>query len=115
MSKLKVVGNHASFRCPGCKGWHSVRISGEGSWGFNGDVEKPTFTPSILTRSGHYIPESKSCWCEYYKNHPEEIGDKEHGLDCFICHSFVTDGKIQFLGDCTHALANQTVDLPDLS
>jgi hypothetical protein len=26
---------------------------------------------------------------------------------------FVTDGRIQFLGDCTHALAGQTVDLPD--
>jgi hypothetical protein len=23
----------------------------------------------------------------------------------------VTDGRIQFLGDCTHALAGQTVDL----
>ncbi len=21
------------------------------------------------------------------------------------CHTFVTDGRIQFLGDCTHALA----------
>lgn len=30
-----------------------------------------------------------------------------------VCHSFVTEGRIQFLGDCTHALANQTVDLPD--
>ena len=31
------------------------------------------------------------------------------------CHSIVTDGKIQFLADCTHALAGQTVDLPDWS
>jgi len=31
-----------------------------------------------------------------------------------ICHSFIRDGKIQFLGDCTHALAGQTVDLPEL-
>jgi hypothetical protein len=30
-----------------------------------------------------------------------------------VCHSFVTDGKIQFLSDCTHALAGQTVALPD--
>ena len=29
-----------------------------------------------------------------------------------VCHSFVTDGLIQFLGDCTHALAGQTVDMP---
>jgi len=30
-----------------------------------------------------------------------------------VCHSFVTDGRIQFLTDCTHALAGQTVDIPD--
>ena len=30
-----------------------------------------------------------------------------------VCHSFVTDGRIQFLADCTHALAGQTVDLPE--
>jgi hypothetical protein len=30
------------------------------------------------------------------------------------CHSFVRNGRIEFLGDCTHALASQTVDLPDL-
>jgi hypothetical protein len=30
-----------------------------------------------------------------------------------VCHSFVTDGRIQFLSDCTHELAGQTVDLPD--
>jgi hypothetical protein len=29
------------------------------------------------------------------------------------CHSFVTNGKIQFLADCTHKLAGQTVELPD--
>lgn len=30
-----------------------------------------------------------------------------------LCHSFVTDGKIQFLNDCFHSLKGQTVDLPD--
>jgi hypothetical protein len=30
-----------------------------------------------------------------------------------ICHSFITDGRIQFLGDCTHRLAGQTVPIPD--
>ena len=31
-----------------------------------------------------------------------------------ICHSFITDGKIQFLSDCTHDLAGKTVELPDI-
>ena len=30
------------------------------------------------------------------------------------CHSFIKDGQIQFLGDCTHSLAGQTVALPNL-
>ena len=30
-----------------------------------------------------------------------------------VCHSFVTDGRIQFLGDCTHKLAGQTVNIPE--
>lgn len=29
-----------------------------------------------------------------------------------VCHSFVREGRIQFLGDCTHRLAGHTVDLP---
>lgn len=29
------------------------------------------------------------------------------------CHSFVVDGQMQFLGDCTHALAGQTVPIPE--
>lgn len=30
-----------------------------------------------------------------------------------VCHSFVRDGQIQYLGDCTHEYAGKTVDLPD--
>jgi len=30
-----------------------------------------------------------------------------------VCHSFVTDGNIQYLGDCTHELAGQTIELPE--
>jgi hypothetical protein len=64
-------------------------------WGFNGDMDKPTFTPSILCR-----------WEEWQG---ENVPNKKH-----VCHSFVTDGKIQFLNDCTRSLAGKTVDLPDL-
>lgn len=28
------------------------------------------------------------------------------------CHSWVTEGRIEFLADCTHSMAGQTVDLP---
>lgn len=114
MSKIKLLGNTASFKCPGCKLFHSLNVSGTSPvWGFNGDVNKPTFTPSVLAKTGHYASGHKhgdDCWCTYYAENPDEPRD---GFECGICHSFVTDGRIQFLSDCTHELANQTVELPD--
>ena len=80
------------FECPGCGVPHGIAV-GNGSgprWGYNGDANKPTFTPSILVQF-HFGKDHKSV----------------------VCHSFVTDGRIQFLNDCTHELAGQTVDIPD--
>ncbi len=81
---------HHAFRCPGCGNAHMIRTAGahQPVWSFNGDVENPTVSPSILVNPGNDT------------RYPR-------------CHSFVRDGKIQFLADCTHALAGQTVDIPD--
>lgn len=102
-SKLRsLAGGRIAFRCPGCGDVHALPV-GEGPdprWGYNGDVERPTFTPSILVT-----------WSEP-SDVPEEFDDTSKDLK-HVCHSFVTDGRIQFLGDCTHTLAGQTVDLPD--
>lgn len=101
-----------SFQCPGCKESHNI---GE-TWQFNGDVERPTFSPSILVKSGHYadtLRHDHPCWCDH---NAEMIakGEEPSGFECGICHSFVRDGKIEFLSDCTHALAGQTVELPEI-
>jgi len=112
--KLRLCeGNTVMFRCPGCGESHAINVgSGPGPrWGFNGNGDAPTFTPSILVRTGHYVPgheNKENCWCTYNAEHPDDAT-----FECRICHSFVTDGRIQFLSDCTHALAGQTVDLPD--
>lgn len=82
------VGNgrvHFGIRCPGCDEVHAL----DERWTFNDNFERPTFTPSLLCRGERPEP--------------------------FVCHSFITDGRIQFLSDCTHALAGQTVDLPPFS
>ena len=106
------AGNRLHFWCPGCDRMHGVGF-GEGDgprWTWNGDAVKPTFQPSVLVQSGHYIPgHIGECWCSYYRANP----DKKPEFKCSVCHSFVVDGKIQFLSDCTHALAGQTVDLPE--
>jgi hypothetical protein len=78
------------FQCPGCGGGHWVRARGpEPCWAVSSvDTDYPTVNPSILVRGSH-------------KGKPT------------VCHSFVRDGKIQFLNDCTHELAGQTVEIPD--
>lgn len=99
-SRLRnTVGGGIAFFCPGCDDVHVVRITAKtgGNWGYNGDPEKPTFTPSVKVT--------------YHARQTAPEGSKWRSGR--ICHSFVTDGRIQFLADCTHALASQTVELPD--
>lgn len=73
--------------CPACD--DAVMISDDWSW--NGDSERPTFSPSLLTRF--------------------TMAGRDH-----VCHSFVVDGVWQYLADCTHDRAGQhvpMVDVPD--
>jgi hypothetical protein len=104
--------NTLLFWCPGCNECHGVKV-GDGPgprWAWNTDPTKPTFTPSILVRSGHYMPDHKGeCWCDYNKLYPEDLG----GYKCSVCHSFIQEGSIIFLDDCTHTLRGQTVPLPE--
>lgn len=108
-------GGKAGLRywCQGCDGPHSVVIEGPGAWGYNGNPDAPTFTPSVLVRSGHHVPgqEGKPCWCSYEERFGRPL---PKGVGCGICHTFITDGMVQFLGDCTHQFAGQTLPLPDL-
>lgn len=105
-SKLRrLEGGLAAFWCPGCNAAHQLRIEGQHAWGFNGDGDRPTFTPSVLTwGKARFLTDEES---EVIR-----AGGKVDVPD-FRCHSFVTDGRIQFLSDCSHDLAGQTVDLPD--
>lgn len=99
-------GGSILFRCPGCNTAHRVTV-GEGPgprWGFNGNAEAPTFTPSVLVRGTVPITDDE---------HARIMAGEAFEPTPLVCHSFVTDGRIQFLSDCTHALAGQTIDLPE--
>lgn len=116
LSKIfrEAESDRLSFWCPGCKTSHTIRHGPDG-WGWNGSVEKPTFTPSVLFRSGHYAPgfsSNDNCWCKYNAEQ-EAKGECPAKFKCQQCHTYITDGRIQFLSDCTHELAGQTVDLPE--
>lgn len=114
MKIKKLSDGKVRFMCPGCGENHVIGITTPNgpNWTWNGSEDAPTFKPSVLVTSGHYSNRHHAgdeCWCDYNRDHPDDVSFK-----CVICHSFVTDGKIQFLGDCSHELANQTVELPDI-
>lgn len=78
-----------AFWCPGCKCAHGVWTKDHNphtnaKWGFNGNMKKPTFTPSILIHPSDNQPQ---------------------------CHTFVTNGRIEFLSDCTHEYAGKIIDM----
>lgn len=74
------------FKCPACKVDHAV----DGTWNFNGDFEKPTFSPSVL-----------------YKEF-DEAGP------VYICHFYIRDGVIDYLNDCSHVLKGDKIPMEDL-
>lgn len=67
------------FMCPGCNCYHMF----DARWTWNGDVNRPTFSPSLAVFMGT---------------------DRQ-------CHSFVRDGRIEFLADSRHRLAGQIVEM----
>lgn len=112
--KIQVRDDLVTFFCPGCNMQHHISV-GEGDgprWNWNGSKERPTFTPSVLVRNGHFAhgAKDKDCWCDYHRNNP----DSDINFKCVLCHTFITDGKIQYLDDCSHELAGQTIDLPPI-
>jgi hypothetical protein len=78
-----------SFYCPGCECDHGVWTTESNNnkaiWQFNDDMDKPTFSPSLLIHHGAGI----------------------------VCHSFIREGKIEYLSDCTHKFAGQTIEMED--
>lgn len=105
VSKLNHSGMEAYvFDCPGCKMQHMPVVGYEASykertltagrgapqWGFNGDINSPTFTPSLLIR-------------EYEGQNVVRV-----------CHFFIKNGTIEFLNDCTHPLKGRTVPMAEV-
>lgn len=73
------------FVCPGCKETHALNL-GPGGWTVVSWVPL-TLAPSVLVTGG---------------------GDPN-----YRCHSFIRNDKIEFLADCSHALAGKTVPMVD--
>lgn len=91
-----------SFFCLGCDCYHAVNLDSQRpghAWSWNSSEARPTITPSVLVRTGREVD-------------PAFV--REEGDPPERCHSYVTDGRIQYLDDCTHHLAGKTIDLPSV-
>lgn len=116
-SKLRKWSDAASgqegliYWCQGCKTSHMICTNGQSAWGWNGDVEKPVFSPSVLTTGARQLTDEE-----------HEIYMRDGVLppaELIRCHTFVgcngaQPGEVIFLGDCNHELAGQVHPLPDL-
>lgn len=68
--------------CPACEREHPL----PDSWNFNGDVSKPTFSPSFKQNFFYLFGDQTR----------RPNGDER------TCHYIITDGKIQFCPDSWH-------------
>lgn len=80
---------HVTLNFPGPVGLLTLPVirsgtrEGTGCWTWNGDIDKPTLRPSVLTQDGNQLR----------------------------CHTWVNDGQAQFLDDTSHELRGRTVDM----
>jgi hypothetical protein len=98
------------FWCPACRQEHrfcTKAVSGvreDGTrwpvWTFNGDMARPTFSPSLLYQTG------KGRWegTRWVATGPKRV----------VCHLHLRDGQLAYCGDNPHQFNGKTVPLPDL-
>lgn len=106
---LRAANGQIWFECPGCGSPHAVRVGEIHSdrWTWNGNVNKPTFSPSVLVTWPEWDPPVTSENLAQWDKAPWPQRQLEKR-----CHSFVVDGVVQFLDDCTHKLAGQSAPIP---
>ncbi len=73
-----------TFHCPGCGFSHGF----DDTWSITGELDYPTVHPSLLS------------W--------------QPGDNSYRCHLFIKAGKLEYLSDCSHQLAGQTVMMEDV-
>ncbi len=97
---------HLTIHIPGPSGELTLPVmikgsrEGTGNWSWNGDVDKPTLRPSVLTQGTRY--------------QGGDVMDKANHR-AFRCHTWITDGQAIFLDDTDHDLREKTVDLVDVT
>jgi len=103
-AKLRRTTNGHSHWCEGCGEMHVI----PNSWRFNGNIDRPTFTPSVKITGVQTVVDERGKWTGEWVRGPDGKALP------MCCHYIVTDGQVQFCSDCTHGLAGRTRPMPDL-
>ena len=103
-AKLRRAEGGYAHWCPGCGELHVV----PDRWTFNGDLEAPTFSPSVRITGKLTVKDERGEWTG------EWVRDAEGKAVDDCCHYILTAGVLNFCSDCRHELAGQSVPLPDL-
>ena len=85
----KIDGDYYHY-CSGCKQLHMINTKRKNhknaQWSFDGNMERPTFSPSINI----------------------DLGQGKR------CHYFIQRGRIKYCGDSTHGLSGKEIELEDI-
>ncbi|MFC7378286.1 DUF6527 family protein [Brevundimonas sp. GCM10030266] len=99
---LRRVDGGYFAQCPGCNTWHHIAVEkplpNGARWTFDGNLEAPTFSPSLSVKTGQAVDPS------YVREEGDPPGH---------CHSFIRSGHWEFCSDSTHALAGLIVPMPE--
>lgn len=110
------------FWCPGCKCGHGVWTSHPNgvtgaTWTFNGDMAKPTFTPSVKIVGVKKNPPVDPSTGDFKRGadgeYLKDASGRLEGAEPYVCHLVVTDGVLNFCGDCTHDFNGKSVPMED--
>lgn len=89
--------------CVACEELHPL----PNSWSFNGNLEKPTFTPSFK-HTGIKTVKVNGKWTG------EWVLDADGAPVPEVCHYILTDGVVNYCADCTHPYAGKSVLIAEL-
>lgn len=94
----KTTTGYAHY-CPACDGIHQIFVGGPTppNWTFDGNIDQPTFSPSIRV----FHPKHK------------DLEGVEHA-EKTVCHYFLKAGVIEYCTDNPHKFNGKKVPLPEL-
>jgi hypothetical protein len=103
-AKLRRTERGYAHWCLGCGEMHVIFDS----WSFDGNLESPTFNPSVKITGKKTVVDDKGEWTG------EWVRDANGNAIDDCCHYFLHAGVLKFQTDSLHELAGQNVPLPNL-